>query len=327
NLRLVGSQWRRFEGNLENKRFDEVPESKDTKFTISVVNIEENGQGGEFNIPYVLAPGISRDRDNTSVVERRLNEQSIQLCIEDLPDKNANAAFKNVDLNLVNYGRVKMFLHAQSDNAQDNDLRAFLRLGTGFDNYYEIEVPLLITPTGTSDPAEIWPAENEIDLSFDELYKAKSLRNSTKISIDLPFTTTFGKYKITVVGNPKLSVVTNLMLGVRNPESADESTYDVCIWGNELRVTDFNTTAGIAGNASLYTKLADFADISLSTRYTAFGFGNVQSKIAERTQESSFEYDISGKVNLDKFLPSKAGIKIPVFASYEKKTIRPEYDP
>lgn len=327
NLRLVGSQWRRFEGNLESKRFDEIPETHDSKFTISVVNIEENGQGGESNIPYVLAPGINRDRDNTSVVERRLNEQSIQLCIEDLPDKNANAAFKNVDLNLVNYGRVKMYLHAQSENAQDGDLRGFIRLGTGFDNYYEIEVPLTITPNGTSDPEVIWPVENYIDLPFDELYKAKSLRNASEISIDLPFSTTFNQYKITVVGNPKLSVVTNLMVGVRNPESTDESAYDVCIWANELRVTDFNTTAGIAGNANLNAKLADFADLNVSSRYTSFGFGNVQSKIAERTQVSSFEYDISTKVNLDKFLPSKAGIKIPVFASFEKKTIRPEYDP
>ena len=327
NLRLVGSQWRRFEGNLESKRFDEVPETQDSKFTITVVNIEENGQGGESGIPYVLPPGINRDRDNTSVIERRLNEQSIQLCVEDLQDKNAQAAFKNVNFNLINYGRIKMFLHAQSKSAQDGDLRGFLRLGTGFDNYYEIEVPLVITPKGTSDPAEIWPAENEIDLAFDELYKAKSLRNSTGVSIDLPFSTTFDKYKITVVGNPKLSIVTNLMIGIRNPDSADETTYDVCIWANEMRVTDFNTTAGWAGNASLNAKLADFANITASTRYTSFGFGNVQSKIGERTQETNFEYDISGNVNLDKFLPSKFGIKIPVFASYEEKTITPEYDP
>ncbi len=327
NLRLVGSQWRRFEDNLENKRFDEIPEREDSKFTISVVNIEENGQGGESGIPYVLPPGIIRDRDNTSVIERRLNEQSMQLCVEDLQDKNARAAFKNIDLNLVNYGRVKMFIHAQSPNAQSGDLRAFLRLSSGFDNYYEIEVPLTITPFNSSSPGEIWPTENEIDMPFGELYKAKSMRNAAGVSLDLPFTTTYNQYKITVVGNPKMSVITSLMIGIRNPESADESAYDVCIWANELRVTDFDRQAGWAGNASLNARLADFANISASTRYTAYGFGNVQSKIAERTQETTFEYDVSGNVNLDKFLPSKSGIKIPVFASYERKTITPEYNP
>jgi len=327
NFRLVGSQWRQFEGNLQSKRFDEIPETTDSQFTISVVNIEENGQGGEDRVPYVLPPGIIRDRDNTSVIERRLNEQSIQLCVEDLNDKDARAAFKNVSLNLVNYGRVKMFIHADSKTAGDGDVRAFLRLGTGFDNYYEIEVPLSITPFNTSMPDEIWPKQNEIDVPFDELYKIKSKRNTAGVSIDLPFSDTYQQYKITVVGNPKLSVVTTLMIGVRNPESPDQNSQDICIWANELRVTDFNRKAGWAGNATVNTKLADFGDITASTRYTSFGFGNVQSKIAERTQESSLSYDISGKINLDKFLPTKTGVKIPMFASYERKTITPEYDP
>ncbi|MCB0496746.1 MAG: cell surface protein SprA [Cyclobacteriaceae bacterium] len=324
NFRFVGSQWRKYTGNLQSKRFDEIPESKESDLTISVVNIEENSQG---EIPYVLPPGIIRDRDNTSVVERRLNEQSIQLCVENLADKNAQAAFKNVDLNLVNYGRVKMFLHAQSEQAKDDDLTGFLRLGTGFDNYYEIEVPLKMTLPGTSDPNEIWPATNEIDVPFSELYRIKSARNTNNVDIELPYSDTYNQYKITVVGNPKLSTVTTLMIGVRNPESTDQQDYSACVWANELRVTDFNRQAGWAGKANVNLKMADFATISASTKYTSFGFGGVQSKIGERTQEESFDYDVSGNMNLDKFLPSKTGIKIPVFASYESKTVTPHYDP
>jgi cell surface protein SprA len=327
NFRIVGSQWRRLEGDLESKRFDEIPETEDSQFTLSVVNIEENGQGGETRIPYVLPPGINQDRDNTSVIERKLNEQSIQLCVENLNDKSGKAAFKNVDMNLVNYGRVKMFIHAQSQTAGDGDLTAFLRLGTGFDNYYEIEVPLNITPYGTTDPTVIWPVENEINVPFGELYKVKSQRNLAEVSLALPFSGTYNQYKITVVGNPKLSIVTTMLLGVRNPESPDQQPHDLCIWADELRVTDFNREAGWAANGNLNAKLADFANITAAARYTSFGYGNVQSKIPQRTQESTFEYDISGNVNMDKFLPSKSGIKIPVFASYERKTITPEYDP
>ncbi len=327
NFRFVGSQWRRFTGNLESKRFDEIPESQDSKLTISVVNIEENSQGGETGIPYVLPPGIRRDRDNTSVIERSLNEQSIQLCVEDLPDKNAQAAFKNVDMNLVNYGRIKMFLHAQSQTAQDDELTGFFRFGSGFDNYYEIEVPLKITQPGTNDATEIWPLENEINVPFPELYKLKASRNANGVGLELPFSDTFNQYTLTIVGNPKLSVVTNIMIGIRNPESPDQLPKTACIWANELRVTDFNRQAGWAGKANVNLKLADFATISASTRYTSFGFGGVQSKISDRTQETSFDYDVSGNVNLDKFLPSKMGIKIPVFASYENKTITPFFDP
>ncbi len=327
NFRFVGSQWRKFTGNLESKRFDEIPEIQDSNLTISVVNIEENSQGGETGIPYVLPPGIRRDRDNTSVIERSLNEQSIQLCVENLPDKNARAAFKNVDMNLVNYGRIKMFLHAQSKTVQDGELNGFFRFGSGFDNYYEIEVPLKITQAGSIDATEIWPLENEINVPFSELYKLKASRNASNISLELPFSDTFNQYNLTIVGNPKLSIVTNIMIGIRNPESPDQQPKTVCIWANELRVTDFNRQAGWAGKANVNLKLADFATISASTRYTSFGFGGVQSKISDRTQETSFDYDISGNVNLDKFLPSKTGIKIPVFASYESKTVTPNWDP
>ncbi len=327
NFRFVGSHWRKFTGNLESKRFDEIPEIHDANLTISVVNIEENSQGGESGIPYVVPPGIQRDRDNTSVIERELNEQSIQLCVENLPVKNAQAAFKNIDMNLVNYGRVKMFLHAQSNTAQDGEINAFFRFGSGFDHYYEIEVPLKITQPGTNDPAEIWPAENEIDLPFSELYKLKATRNASNVNLALPFSTTFKQYKLTIIGNPKLSTVTNIMLGVRNPEGANQQPKSVCIWANELRVTDFNKQAGWAGNANINAKLADFATVSAAARYTSFGFGGVQTKISDRTQESSFGYDLATNVNLDKFLPSKSGIKIPVFASYENITITPHFDP
>jgi len=327
NFRFVGSQWRKFTGNLESKRFDQIPESHDSNLTISVVNIEENSQGGSSEIPYVLPPGIQRDRDNTSVIERSLNEQSIQLCIENLPDKNAQAAFKNVDMNLVNYGRIKMFFHAQSQTAQDDELRGFMRFGSGFDNYYEIEVPLKVTQPGTNLDTEIWPKANELDVPFSELYKLKASRNAIGVSLDLPFSSSYNQYKLTIVGNPKLSTVTSIMIGMRNPESADQQPLSACIWANELRVTDFNRQAGWAGKANINAKLADFATISASTRYTSFGFGGVQSKISDRTQETSFDYDVSGNVNLDKFLPSKTGIKIPVFASYENKTITPHYDP
>ena len=162
NFRIVGSQWRRIENNLESKRFDEVPEEQDSKFTLSVVNLEENGQGGETRIPYVLPPGINQDRDNTSVIERRLNEQSIQLCVEDLADKTAKAAYKNIDMNLVNYGRINMFIHAHCQTALYGELRAFLRLGTGFDKYYEFVVRIVITAEGSSEPAVIVRAENAI---------------------------------------------------------------------------------------------------------------------------------------------------------------------
>jgi cell surface protein SprA len=335
-FQLVGSQWRKYSGNLYQRGLYEIPEPYDAKFNVSVVNIEENGSttGSDESIPYVLPPGIKRDLDNTSPIIREQNEQSLLLSLRNLKDRDARAVYKNLGTDLINYKRLKMFFHAQEFEAplNDDELTAFVRLGTDFtDNYYEIELPLKVTRVGTRDPREIWPLENEIDLPFDALFQLKSLRNQLGIDTDLPFSDTVitnnTTYRITVEGRPELQTVQTIMIGIRNPESIDASSKSVILWANEMRVTDFDKSAGWAANAYMNAKMADFMTVTASTRYTSFGFGGIQQRIAQRTREQTFEYDISANITLDKFLPEKTGIKIPMFLSYENRKITPNFDP
>jgi cell surface protein SprA len=330
NYRLIGSQWRKFNESLYDPGYYEIPEPYDARFDVSVVNIEDNGAVSGDKIPYVLPPGIQRDVDNTSPIVRFQNEQSMKLCVTDLKDRDARAVFKNIATDLINYGRLKMFFHAQENGGElnDDDVTAFLRLGTDFkENYYEIEVPLKITRLGATSPEEIWPAENEIDIRFDELYALKSQRNRLGINVQLPYSDTVGVYKITVKGRPDMQSVQTAMIGIRNPESPDQAPKSVCIWANEMRVTDFERSPGWAANAYLSARMADFATVNASTRYTSFGFGGIQQRIAERTRVESFEYDVSANVKLDKFIPEKAGIQLPMYVSYEDRKITPRFDP
>ncbi len=332
-FQLVGSQWRKFDGNLYQRGLYEIPEPYDPKFNVSVINIEENGSSGTNTekIPYVLPPGIERDYDNTSPILREQNEQSLLLTVEGLKDRDARAVFKNLTTDLINYKRLKMFFHAEAKDGielLDDEVTAFVRFGTDFkDNYYEIELPLKVTQLGATDEREIWPLENEIDLAFNDLFELKSRRNKLGIDTDLPFSDTVGIYKITVEGRPEMQTVQTIMIGIRNPESLDERPQTVTIWANEMRVTDFERTAGWAANAYLNAKMADLMTITASTRYTSFGFGGLQQRIAQRTRSETFEYDISANVFLDKFLPEKSGIKIPMYLSYENRKITPRFDP
>ncbi len=337
-FQLVGSQWRKYLESLNEKGFNEVPESYTSDFNVSVVNIEENSADAEGKTRYVVPPGINRDFDNTTVIQRRNNEQSLQICVEDLEDRDARAVFKNVSLDLLQYGRIKMFLHAEAhagDIVEDDEVTAFLRFGTDFtENYYEVEVPMKITPQNISGSGDeiarlVWPLENEIDLAIDELYALKSRRNRSGRSLELPFTgaSDNGRYQLSIVGRPDMSAVMTMMIGVRNPSSEDKAPKSVCIWANELRVTDFDTEEGWAANARLSAKLADFATVTASTRYTSYGFGSIQQRISERTREETTQYDVSANINVDKLLPSGSGIKIPMFVSYEKSRITPRFDP
>lgn len=331
DFRLVGSQWRKYDGSLGKTGIIETPEQKPSNLVISSVSIEANSENGPGKVPYVLPPGITRDQDISAVANAvRQNEKSIQLCVNDLEDGKAVGAFKNVNFDLVQYGKLKMFLHAQGANLRDNEVTAFIRLGTDFDdNYYEVEIPLKVTPYQTTDPVDIWPLENEIDLELDKLYQLKARRNRAQSgqNILLPYTEVFDKYTLTVRGRPDMSSVQTMMIGIRNPEGGNTFPQDVCIWANELRVSDFDQTNGWAANATLNTKLADFANITLGTRYSTVGFGGIEQNIAQRTRETTEAYDVSANFSLGKFFKEESGIKIPMYLGYQTFTATPFYDP
>ncbi|GAB3655018.1 cell surface protein SprA [Echinicola sediminis] len=327
-FQMVGSQWRTFQESLYERGLFEVPEPDLSNLTVGVVNIEENSQGDTDQSPYVLPPGIIRDRDNTSTVERRLNEQSLRLCIDNLQSRDARAVFKNANLDLVQYGRLKMFFHADSEDATDGELSAFLRLGTDYtDNYYEIEVPLNITPPGTRDPRQIWPEANEIDIAIDEIVGVKSERDNSQSPQNLPYTAQVRQYKVTVVGRPELNFIQGLMIGVRNPSSTGSASRSVCVWANELRVVDFNKSSGWAANARLNAQIADVATISSTIRHNTFGFGGLETRLSQRSRESTTQYDISANVQLDRLLPEGLRVSIPMYVSMENAQTKPQFDP
>ncbi len=329
-FRAVGNKWRRFTNNLQESNFGEPLEPNLDNFSVSVVNVEENGSGNNEKPAYI--PPLRRDRDVTSTVQRRLNEQSVQICVTDLQDGDARAIFKNVTMDFFNYGRVKMFLSAHGQGLQDNQLHAFLRMGTDFDeNYYEIEIPLRVTSPGASSIESVWPDDNQIDLDLNELYALKAERDRESFPLGESFPRNGPKqvdrHLLRILGRPDLSQVRMLMIGVRNPRSPDALARDVCLWANELRLTDFDRTAGWAANAVLSTKLADLGTITGSIRHISFGYGGVQSKISERARGETTTYDISANINVDKLLPQRSGLKIPMFISYENTTINPNFDP
>ncbi|MDH4057846.1 MAG: cell surface protein SprA, partial [Cyclobacteriaceae bacterium] len=334
NFRMIGSRWRRYTESLEEGGLVPDPEPDFDNFTLSVVNIEENAysEQGSPQPGYVVPPGIVRDRDNTSSVPRQLNEQSVQICVENLKNGDARSIYKNIDMDFFNYGRIKMFVSASSAAAQDDDLVVFMRLGTDFDqNYYEVELPLKITPGSAINPTEIWPEENEFNFQLKDLYGLKAKRDRENFSLDELYPREgpeqAGTQGIRVLGRPDLSSVRLVMIGVRNPRTTDGRSHSVCVWANELRLTDFDRKAGWAVNSSLSAKLADFAIISGSFRYMTYGYGSVSSKISERTREETMAYDVTANVNVDKLLPGNHGIKIPMLLSYQKTTINPNFDP
>lgn len=342
-FQYVGSQWRPYPKPIGDDGTQIIDEDNST-IRVGTVNIEENGNFVENQkTPYIVPPGAQiRDQDITSGVNRRLNEQSLLLCVDNLPDGNSKAAFKNVNFDFLNYKRLQMFVHAEAPvgtTTRDNETELFVRLGTDFnENYYEVSIPLKLTPLGTSSGGSndklIWPDANALNLAFADLIETKLARNAANFNFLARFTRPVIQGEqtsyVTVVGNPDLNTVVTVMLGVRNPTSRannDGLAKTVCLWLDELRVTDYDKNDGWAALGRLNLKMADFAVVNLSAKHSTPGFGSIEQRISERSRETFTSYNISSNVVLDKFLPKKLGIKIPMYVGYESTVITPKFDP
>ena len=332
---LVRGEWRRYNFDLtEPGEYIPIDDQEETSFDVSAVNIEENGNRSPIN--YVLPPGIEQEIDNTTTTLRQQNEQALVLKVCNLKDGDSRAAYKTTDLDVRAYKRIKMFVHAEGeeDNLNNGDLSCFIRLGTDFtSNFYEYEISLQPTPHFATSPNEIWPESNEIDIAFEIFQLAKQERNFNNADVSTPFIKYSSGGKITVVGNPNLSQVKTIMIGVRNPKktffTSEDDGLSKCgqIWVNELRLTDFDEYGGWAANGRLTARVADVGNVTISGNLSTVGFGSIEKKVNERQKYNAYQYDLSSNFDLGKFFPESKGVKIPMYIGRSESVRNPQYNP
>lgn len=344
-LQLVRGEWRKY--NAENSPVKVIadpdlgtnPGLDQSTLDVSTVNIEENGK--RTPIPYVVPPGIERERDFSNFNSNtQQNEQALAVKVKNLRDGYGRSVFRTTYHDFRSYRRVEMFVHAEGGTLRDKDLNAFLRIGTdNQDNYYEYEIPLKITVPGSRDANAIWPEDNRFSFELQKFQAAKAARNNAVErgmhgGNNIPFIYSDGENTITIVGQPDLSKVRVYMLGVKNPlRSASNQNLDDGleksgeVWFNELRLTDFDERGGWAANLRMNTKLADFGDVTISGSSSSIGFGSIDKKVSERNRSDDKFLDISSSFELGKFFPDRLGIKIPMFFNFSNQLSTPQYDP
>lgn len=351
-LGLVRSDWRKY----DNALFDagEYDMTNDAAFDVTSVNLEENSNRRPVN--YVLPPGVERTIDPMNSQVKQQNESSLMLKVEDLQDGHSKAVYKMLNKDLRQFGFIKMFAHAEAlqnkvNVTNDGDLCAFVRIGSDYTkNYYEYEVPLVLTPHlqdgekdydgSAGDRKVVWPEENEFTVDLKKLVELKENRNKKIIDAKFKGIQTYQVYSekdstntISVKGNPNLGNVKTIMLGVRNKKRNSNKGKDdgqdksVIIWFDELRLTDFNDKGGWAAAASTRMTMADFATVSLSGKTIKPGFGALDQKIFDRSQEDIKQYDLATNMALNKFFPEKLGLQLPFYFGWSESFTTPLYDP
>lgn len=337
---LVRSDWRKYNKNIAASNIPPDPSLPDNEgsmlvnnddFFVGSVNLEENALGTP---PYVLPPGIDRQVLSGNAGAQRQNESSLFMKFLNLGN-DAKGVTKNTFIDMRRYKKLELFVHAEDikagapSNQLDENTKFFIRFGSdATDNYYEYEASLQYTPKNAKSPLEIWPAENNVDLEIQNFVDAKLKRDQEAANL-IGYRFHYAAYgdtnkKIYVKGRPSLGNITTMMIGVRNLQAQSK---DLILWVNEIRLSEIENKGGYAGNASLNFNLGDFAVVNANAAYSTVGFGAIDQKPVERAQATNSGFNINTTVNVDKFIPEKVGMRIPVNYSYTQTIEDPKYNP
>jgi cell surface protein SprA len=305
---LVGNQWQKRARDIADSLFD-----------VTVVSVEDNP---DYNPP----PGVTQERDRTRPDEEVFaNEQSLAIKLEGLPVGQARVAEKFYTykaLDLFNYRTMKMFVHGdprfQYIDTTKYDAEMFFRFGADSLNFYEYRAPIRAG----------WDSQNDVTIQFSDLTSAKLARDSTNVLSD-PIPVIGGPpgavYR--VLGNPSLTQIVYLAIGVENPAGKGTGTPLVGqVWFNELRLTSVDDTPGWAYRFDSQLKLADVGNVSMNYSRIDPNFHTLEQRFGSRQTTTSWALNTS--FQLEKLLTDDwAGTSLPFSYSHNESRVTPLYQP
>lgn len=340
-MQLVRGDWRPYQQPIASK-LNTAP-TMSGEFTTSAVSIEEHGDRKPVN--YVLPPGITRILDPSQPQLRQDNEQALSLNVNNLGSKESRAVYKKSNLDIRQYERIQLFIHAEApefeaSELKDNDISLFVRLGSDYkSNYYEYEVPLTITPHGSYDGNStaaatlVWPQENMIDIPLSKLNKIKVKRNTlrnnnaegvTNTTIYSEYDEDTPKNRISIVGSPSVGQIKVMMIGIRNNSSSAKSA---TVWVNEMRLLGFNNKSGWAAQGNLNIKLSDIGSFAAQGKIETAGFGGLEDKLAARRTDDYYRYSLTGTIDVGRLFPKSFKLSLPTYYSFTEEVTSPLYSP
>ncbi len=334
-LDLVRNQWRQYNYVIDSLgNYDSLSgNNQNTRVNTLAVSVEENGSRTPVN--YVIPPGIERVQMlSNNGVNLLQNEQALSIQLNGL-QKNASprGVFKTMNVDVRRYGKLSMFIHAEDkkniNRVDSGSMTAIIRIGQDFqNNFYEIRIPLTTTKQkvySNAEAREVWPLENELNLSMMDLVQLKLERNKQNVPFNKKFGLNRGRQRYSVMGNPNLGEVRGILIAFENTSSS--VPMDAEVWVNELRLSDLDEAGSWAALGRMDLTLADLGTVAVSVNSHTSGFGSIEQKMNERAKTGLTQFDIAANIDAGKLLPKEARISLPVFASINKTMENPQFDP
>lgn len=328
-VELVGNEWQEL-GVAPDNTEKYSKENADSIFAVSVINTDDNAD-------YRPPQGVQGEYDRINQI--RSKEQSLILKFNELPGRASGAAMKTLislsgerAQSYLSYDEMKMYVYGSSEwiSHEKTNVDMFLRFGFG-DNYYELTQPVY-------DGWDETKNRNAVQLDLEWLTRLKlqdssSVKkyNQSDIFMD---STNFKEYRFTdelgvetgkvirIKGQPALNRIQYFVLGVRNLVGTPITGE---VWLDELRLSGVNRDSGVSMRVQSRFNLADIVNTSFAYKRQDADFHVLQRRLGSNKSNESF--NINSNFNMDKFLPSTWGVKIPISTTFANSVSRPKYFP
>ncbi|MFQ5770382.1 MAG: cell surface protein SprA, partial [bacterium] len=324
-INMVGSEWKELGTTDDEFNFASLTIQSDSTVAITQINTHENAEYAAS----LRDIGVEGEEDKVTRVRAR--EQSLVLKAIDLKAQNAGIAQKSLfqGENYIHYERIKMFVYGRpqfpnneehipydTSSVNSSQLEYFFRFGADINNYYEYR----------STVYEGWNDKNHMDIGLQE-FTSIDRTDSTIYEIE---NETYVKYlvsdrskSIRVKGNPSLTNIKTLILGIKNKNATQAFTGEV--WFNELRLSDVEREKGVAMRFRANMKIANFATINGEVERKDADFHNVAQRFG--SGNNSLSTSLNASFKLDNFFPQSWGISMPLTLNYRNSKSTPKYFP
>ncbi|MBU4486880.1 MAG: cell surface protein SprA, partial [Candidatus Delongbacteria bacterium] len=268
---------------------------------------------------YYSPPGVKKLDDNGfEEFEQSLSLNiSLSSFVSQSEYENGRHAYLSKQIykgeNYLQYEEIKMFIHGgtmANDPLwnEERPLYFIYRFGTDSANFYEYRSKLV----------NGWKSDvvnNQMVVQLSDLTNLKTLRSDLNYPADTLFIYNYNneniKRYISIKGNPSLQSIKYFNAGVLDSANTELNSE---IWIDELRLVKVLKEPGTAMRVKSRLEVADLGSIDAEITHQDEEFHRIEDNKGTGVNQTNISFNSS--MNLDKLVPKKYGLSIPVRYSF-----------
>jgi Motility related/secretion protein len=331
-VRLVGSSW-----------------VKRAETPIPGIGGERGGLAGEVvasvvstentDLGYTSPPGVSdvagRRDAGLQLGATQINERSMRLLARGLQRGDRAEAFLRFttegDKNFLKYKKLRVWARGRGPGWEEGDLEFFVKAGKDQDNFYLYHAPARTVswePEAVVDFAPWLRLRALIEQAWlrrDSAQVYPGCPDSTLLTPDSSYVMCDGPYIVHIrdpgTAPPNLARVQEIAAGIWRVD--DRVFVDQAeVWVDDIRLSDVVQDVGMAGAVDLSLTAADVAELAVSVSRRDGHFRQLGEDPSYANDDAG---SIVGTVRVDRFLPERWGLSVPVTVRHAVTASAPLY--